>query len=448
MRIHLIAIGGAVMHNLAIVLSRMGNKVTGSDDAINDPAKTNLANEGLLPDKIGFFTENISAEIDIVILGMHARAENPELLEAKKLRLKIVSFPEFIYEISKDKKRVVIAGSHGKTTVTSMIMHVLNVCKMDFDYMVGAKLKGFDTSVKLTTTAPVIILEGDEYLASPLQRESKFMFYKPHIALITGIAWDHINVFPVYSNYVNQFLKFANSIEPNGTLVCCAEDKELQHFSTKLKSDLKVKYYSVPPHKIVNGTTFVHTENGEIALEIFGKHNLMNMEGARLICENLGVPSMKFYEAIKTFEGAANRLQLLYKSEFKIVFKDFAHSPSKVKATVSAVREQFPDMTLVCVLELHTFSSLNEDFLPQYESALDDADVPLIFLDKHAFELKKMPMLSEQKVKDGFKNQAIEIIDNKEELAQKLELLPSQNVCFLFMSSGTFGGFNLNEIAK
>lgn len=319
---------------------------------------------------------------------------------------------------------------------------------MDFDYMVGAKLRGFDTSVKLTESAPVIILEGDEYLASPLQRESKFMFYKPHTALITGIAWDHINVFPVYSDYVNQFLKFANSIESNGTLVWCAEDKELQHISTEFKSDLKVKSYSVPPHKIVNGTTFVSAKNGEVALEIFGKHNLMNMEGARLVCEDLGISTAQFYDAIKTFEGAANRLQLLYKSETKIVYKDFAHSPSKVKATVAAVREQFPDKTLICVLELHTFSSLNEDFLPQYEGALNAADVPLMFLDKHAFELKKMPMLNEQKVKEGFKNQAIEILHTKEELSQKLQLLPKQNVCFLFMSSGTFSGLDLGEIAK
>ncbi|HRN94558.1 MAG: Mur ligase family protein [Chitinophagales bacterium] len=448
MRIHLIAIGGAVMHNLAIVLSRMGNKVTGSDDAINDPAKTNLANEGLLPENLGFFAENISSDIDVVILGMHARSENPELLEAQKLGLKIVSFPEYIFEISKNKKRIVVAGSHGKTTVTSMIMHVLKACGMDFDYMVGAKLRGFDTSVKLTESAPVIILEGDEYLASPLQRESKFMFYKPHTALITGIAWDHINVFPVYSDYVNQFLKFANSIESNGTLVWCAEDKELQHISTEFKSDLKVKSYSVPPHKIVNGTTFVSAKNGEVALEIFGKHNLMNMEGARLVCEDLGISTAQFYDAIKTFEGAANRLQLLYKSETKIVYKDFAHSPSKVKATVAAVREQFPDKTLICVLELHTFSSLNEDFLPQYEGALNAADVPLMFLDKHAFELKKMPMLNEQKVKEGFKNQAIEILHTKEELSQKLQLLPKQNVCFLFMSSGTFSGLDLGEIAK
>lgn len=448
MRIHLIAIGGAVMHNLAIVLSRMGNKVTGSDDAINDPAKTNLANEGLLPENLGFFAENISSDIDVVILGMHARSENPELLEAQKLGLKIVSFPEYIFEISKNKKRIVVAGSHGKTTVTSMIMHVLKACGMDFDYMVGAKLRGFDTSVKLTESAPVIILEGDEYLASPLQRESKFMFYKPHTALITGIAWDHINVFPVYSDYVNQFLKFANSIESNGTLVWCAEDKELQHISTEFKSDLKVKSYSVPPHKIVNGTTFVSAKNGEVALEIFGKHNLMNMEGARLVCEDLGISTAQFYDAIKTFEGAANRLQLLYKSETKIVYKDFAHSPSKVKATVAAVREQFPDKTLICVLELHTFSSLNEDFLPQYEGALNAADVPLMFLNKHAFELKEMPMLNEQKVKEGFKNQAIEILHTKEELSQKLQLLPKQNVCFLFMSSGTFSGLDLGEIAK
>jgi UDP-N-acetylmuramate: L-alanyl-gamma-D-glutamyl-meso-diaminopimelate ligase len=446
MRIHLIAIGGAVMHNIAIVLARQGNRVTGSDDAINDPAKTNLEKEGLLPLRIGFFEENITPDIDVVILGMHARLDNPELVAAQKLGLKIVSFPEYIFEISKNKTRIVVAGSHGKTTVTSMIMHVLKFAGKEFDYMVGAKVKGFDTSVQLTETAPLVVLEGDEYLASPLQPESKFMFYKPHVALITGIAWDHINVFPEYDGYVNQFLKFANSIEPNGTLVWCEEDKELMRISPSFRNDLKQFPYRTPSHEIENGITHLITESEEIQLAIFGKHNLMNIEGARMVCNAIGITNQVFYEAISSFEGAANRLQLVSQNNTKVVYKDFAHSPSKVRATVAAVREQFANWQIIAVLELHTFSSLNENFLPEYKGTLDLADQAFVFLDEHAFALKKMQMLSSEKVKNGFQNQAIEILHNKEDLMGKIKQMPQQEVCFLMMSSGNFGGLNLNEI--
>jgi UDP-N-acetylmuramate: L-alanyl-gamma-D-glutamyl-meso-diaminopimelate ligase len=446
MRIHLIAIGGAVMHNIAIVLARQGNCVTGSDDAINDPAKTNLEKEGLLPLRIGFFEENITPDIDVVILGMHARLDNPELVAAQKLGLKIVSFPEYIFEISKNKTRIVVAGSHGKTTVTSMIMHVLKFAGKEFDYMVGAKVKGFDTSVQLTETAPLVVLEGDEYLASPLQPESKFMFYKPHVALITGIAWDHINVFPEYDGYVNQFLKFANSIEPNGTLVWCEEDKELMRISPSFRNDLKQFPYRTPSHEIENGITHLITESEEIQLAIFGKHNLMNIEGARMVCNAIGITNQVFYEAISSFEGAANRLQLVSQNNTKVVYKDFAHSPSKVRATVAAVREQFANWQIIAVLELHTFSSLNENFLPEYKGTLDLADQAFVFLDEHAFALKKMQMLSSEKVKNGFQNQAIEILHNKEDLMGKIKQMPQQEVCFLMMSSGNFGGLNLNEI--
>ncbi|MFN8293231.1 MAG: Mur ligase family protein [Chitinophagales bacterium] len=447
MRIHLIAIGGAVMHNIAIVLSRQGNQVTGSDDAINDPAKTNLEKERLLPQRIGFYEDNISPDIEVVILGMHARANNPELLKAQQLGIKIVSFPEYVFEISKHKKRVVIAGSHGKTTVTSMIMHVLKFAGLEFDYMVGARVKGFDTSVKLSETAPITILEGDEYLASPLQPESKFMFYHPHIALITGIAWDHINVFPEYDGYVHQFLKFTNSIEPNGTLVWCEEDEELMRISTDFRSDLAQFPYRTPSHEIEQGTTQLITPQGEVELLVFGKHNLMNLEGARLVCAALGVTSEVFYQAIKSFEGAANRLQLVSRNNHKTVYKDFAHSPSKVRATVAAVKEQFADSQLVAVLELHTFSSINETFLPQYKGALDAADTAIVFLDEHAFKLKNMTLLEGAKVKAGFQNSSIEILHTKEALLERLQAQQqSQHTCFLLMSSGTFGGMDLNRI--
>lgn len=443
MKIHLIAIGGAVMHNIAIVLARQGNIVTGSDDAINDPAKTNLEKEGLLPKQIGFFEKNISADIDVVILGMHARLDNPELKAAQRLGLKIVSFPEYVFELSKEKKRVVIAGSHGKTSVTSMVMHVLKHAEINFDYMVGAKVEGFDTSVKFSQNADVIILEGDEYLASPLQKESKFMFYKPHIALITGVAWDHINVFPVYENYVTQFLKFSNSIEQNGTLVWCGEDAELKKMSSKFRSDLRQFPYCIPKHEVKNGITYLLTQNEKLALSVFGNHNLMNIEGARLVCNALNVTDSVFYKAISSFKGAANRLQLIFKNEQKIIFKDFAHSPSKVQATVNAVRAQFPEKKLIAVLELHTFSSLNENFLPEYRSTLDAADVPLVFLDAHAFSLKKMELLDDKKVIAGFQNNTIKIIHSKEELLKKLCAVLQENVCLLLMSSGSFGGINI-----
>lgn len=446
MRIHLIAIGGAVMHNLAIVLARQGNIVTGSDDAINDPAKSNLAKEGLLPNKIGFFAENITADIDVVILGMHARVDNPELIAAQKLGLNIKSFPEYIFEISRNKTRVVVAGSHGKTTVTSMIMHVLKFAGKDFDYMVGAKVKGFNTSVKLTESAPLIVLEGDEYLASPLQPESKFMFYKPHVAIITGIAWDHINVFPEYNGYVNQFIKFANSIEANGTLVWCEEDDELKRIAQSFRSDLNKTVYRTPSHVIKNGVTHLITDNGEVELAVFGKHNLMNIEGAKMVCHAIGISNQVFHQAIRSFEGAANRLQLVSINGTKVVYKDFAHSPSKVRATVAAVREQFAHRKIIAVLELHTFSSLNENFLPEYKGTLDFADHAIVFLDEHAFALKKMPMLSPEKVKNGFQNQSIKILHNKENLIETLKQFPQQEVCFLMMSSGNFGGLDLNEV--
>jgi UDP-N-acetylmuramate: L-alanyl-gamma-D-glutamyl-meso-diaminopimelate ligase len=446
MRIHFIAIGGAVMHNLAIVLSRQGHTVSGSDDIINDPAKSHLEQEGLLPPKIGFFEENISPQIDVVILGMHARLDNPELLAAQKMGLKIVSFPEFIYEISKNKKRVVIAGSHGKTTITAMVMHVLQQAGVDFDYLVGAKVIGFDTSVKLTENAPLVVLEGDEYLASPIQPESKFIFYRPHLALLSGISWDHINVFPSYQNYVQQFLKFINTIEPNGVLVWCREDAELRNLSQQFRGDLHLRPYGSPSYRIQNGITQLLTENGEVDLAIFGKHNLLNVEGARAICASLGIDSRQFYDAVKSFRGAANRLQLVYKSETKIVFKDFAHSPSKVSATLSAVREQFPDKKIVAVLELHTFSSLNRDFLPQYKGTLDLADFAIVFLDEHALLAKNIKMLDADCIHSSFKKQYLEIAFNQDELRQKLEGLPQTDVCYLFMSSGNFGGLDLSLV--
>ncbi len=365
MKFHFIAIGGAVMHNLAIVLKRKGNVVTGSDDKIDDPAKTNLYKDGILPTRIGFYADNVTPDIDAIILGMHARADNPELLKAQELGLKIYSFPEYLYEFSKNKQRVVIAGSHGKTSITAMVMHVLKENDFSFDYMVGAKVNGFDTSVKLSD-APIIVLEGDEYLASAIEREPKFMFYKPNAALISGVAWDHINVFPEYESYVEQFKKFAYSMQEWGFLTWFEDDEELKKIFNTYDAKVRTRPYNTHPHKIRGNVTFLQTDFGEIPLRIFGDHNLQNIAGARNLCNELGVFDEDFYRAISTFEGAANRLQFVGRNNDTAIYKDFAHSPSKVKATVKAMKQQFDGAALVAVFELHTFSSLNKEFLTQY----------------------------------------------------------------------------------
>jgi UDP-N-acetylmuramate: L-alanyl-gamma-D-glutamyl-meso-diaminopimelate ligase len=436
------------MHNLAIVLRRKGNIVTGSDDKIADPAKSNLEREGILPKKIGFFSENITADIDSVILGMHARIDNPELLRAQELGLKIYSFPEYVYEVSKNKQRVVVAGSHGKTSITSMIMHVMRECNMEFDYMVGAKVQGFDTSVKLTETAPVIILEGDEYLASPLHLESKFMYYKPHAALITGVAWDHINVFPVYDDYVQQFKKFAYSVEKWGFLTWYEEDEELRRIFNDYDEKVRTRPYNTHPYIIRGNITYLQTDFGEISLKVFGEHNLQNISGAKNICNELGISADLFYRAISTFEGAANRLQLIGQNAQTVIYKDFAHSPSKLKATVGAMKEQFVNKKLVAVMELHTFSSLNEDFLTEYEGAMDKADVPIVFYDIETFAQKKMSVLSADLVKQSFGDNRLQIFTDKESLQQFLLKQQWANANLLLMTSGTFGGLKIDELTS
>lgn len=448
MNIHFIAIGGAVMHNLAIVLRRKGHQVTGSDDKIVDPARTSLEKEGIMPAQIGFFPENIKPDLDAVILGMHARADNPELIKAQELGLKIYSFPEYLYEVSKNKKRVVIAGSHGKTTITSMVMHVLKECGYDFDYMVGAKVKGFDTGVKITESAPLIILEGDEYLASPISRESKFMFYKPHAALITGVAWDHVNVFPDYGEYVNQFRKFANSVEPGGFLTWFAEDEELKKIFSDDSAGVRRVSYNTHPHEIRGNTTFLKTAKGEYALKVFGEHNLQNISGAKNLCNELGVKDEDFYKAISTFEGAANRLQFMGRNEQTVIYKDFAHSPSKLKATVHAMKQQFSTQPLVAVMELHTFSSLNKDFLAQYEDTMNEADIPVVFYDRETFEHKKMPVLDEAFVKQSFRNTRLNIFTDAGSLKNFLLNQNWKNKNLLLMTSGNFAGMNLDQLTQ
>lgn len=449
MRVHLIAIGGSAMHNMALALHEKGFHVTGSDDEINEPSKSRLEKKGLLPSQIGWFPEKITSDIDAVILGMHARADNPELVRAKELGLKIYSYPEYIYEATKDKTRIVIGGSHGKTTITAMILHVLNYNKMDTDFMVGAQLEGFDTMVKLTKEAKVAVIEGDEYLASPIDRRPKFHLYHPNIALLSGIAWDHINVFPTFDIYVDQFTQFVNLIEPNGSLVYCSEDKELVKVAEKSGSANQVKKfpYSVPPNKIVDGTTYLLVNGKEIPLLIFGDHNLMNLNGARMVCNQVGISDEQFYQAIQSFKGAAKRLELVHKQSNFNFYKDFAHSPSKLKATTAAVKQQFGGRYIVACMELHTFSSLTEEFLNEYKGAMNTADEAIVYYNPHTIAHKKLKPITEEQVLKAFARKDLRVFTESAALIEYLKAKKWNNSVLLMMSSGNFDGVDFKSLA-
>ncbi len=447
MKIHLIATGGAAMHNLALALHQNGHQVTGSDDEIYNPAKERLAAAGILPAEMGWFTDKITADLDFIILGMHARKDNPELLKAQELGLKIYSYPEFIYQHAKDKKRVVIAGSHGKTTTTSMIMHVLAYFKKDFDYLVGAQLEGFNLMVKLSD-APIMIIEGDEYLSSPIDLVPKIHHYKPDIAIITGIAWDHMNVFPTYQNYVEQFDIFIKTInQPNGQLFYYKNDKDLSQISGK--ATFKKQPYEAFNHLVKKNKTYLITENNEeIPLSVFGDHNLANMKAAYLACMEIGISSAEFYEAIQSFKGAAKRLQTLCETPYSIAYLDFAHAPSKVKATTAAVKSQYKDRKLVACLELHTYSSLNKAFLPQYQGTMEEADVAVVFFNEHTLTMKKMPPLSIEEVKTFFGNPNLLVFTDNVLFTDFLNKQNFNNQNLLLMTSGTFMGLDLKVLAE
>ncbi len=446
MRVHFIAIGGAAMHNLALALHHKGYLVTGSDDEIKEPSLSRLRNAGLLPEKEGWFPEKLNNRPDAVILGMHARIDNPELLAAKELGLKVYSFPEYFYEQSKEKLRVVIGGSHGKTSITSMILHVLRENNKDFDYMVGSTVAGFDTMVRLTETAPVIILEGDEYLSSPIDRRPKFHLYQAHIGLISGIAWDHINVFPTFENYVEQFAIFANGIPKGGSLIWFNEDRELQKIASELADGVNQIAYGAPQYRIENGKSVVIAEGKEYELQIFGKHNLCNLEGAREVCKLLGVTIENFYNAASTFSGAGRRLELVKATSDKAIYRDFAHSPSKLKATVAAVKEQFPERKLVACMELHTFSSLSENFLEQYAGSMNDADVPVVYFNPQTIAHKKLAPISEEQVAKAFDNNNLVVFTDQEAMRNHIQNSFTSNSVLLMMSSGTFDGLDLHKI--
>ena len=445
MKTHFIAIGGSAMHNLAIALKDKGYQVTGSDDAIFEPSKSRLERKGIFPAELGWFPEKLTSDIDAVILGMHAHADNPELARAKELGLKIYSYPEFLYEQSKEKTRVVIGGSHGKTTITSMILHVLNFHQKDIDYMVGAQLEGFDCMVKITNDNDFMILEGDEYLSSPIDLRSKFLLYQPNIALISGIAWDHINVFKTFDDYVEQFRKFVASITPGGVLVYNEEDAEVVKVVESAENYFRKIPYHTPDYEIVNGIVNLKTDMGEIPLSVFGKHNLLNMEGARFICSQLGIMEEEFYEAIMSFKGASKRLEKVERQDGGLLYKDFAHAPSKVKATVAAFAEQFSKTETFGFLELHTYSSLNPVFLEQYDHAMDGLDNAVVFYSEDALKIKRMEPISPELIKEKFKNQNLRVFTNAEDLHKYWETLDKSKGAFLMMSSGNFGGLDLTK---
>ena len=448
MRVHFISIGGSVMHQLAIALHKKGYLVTGTDDEIFEPARSNLEKEGLLPKQIGWQPSLITSEIDAIILGMHAKSDNPELLKAQELGLTIYSFPEYIFHESRDKKRVVVGGSHGKTTTTAMIMHVLKQLNRDFDYLVGAKLEGFSQSVNITN-APVIICEGDEYPASALERKPKFHFLFPHVAILTGIAWDHINVFPTFPFYLEQFVIFINKIEIGGVLIYNASDPVLKELvEANLRSDIRYQPYGVPEHTIRDGKTKVTIEGITGQLKVFGNHNLMNLNAAFLACRELGVSVTDFIQAIASFTGAAKRLELLASNQSTNVYRDFAHAPSKVKATIEAVKQQYPDRQLIAVLELHTYSSLNEEFMKQYNGALDKADQAIVFYSKHALELKRMPDLPAEKVIEGFQKEGLLVMNSKEVLYEWLQKQTYNQTNLVLMSSGNYDGLDMLTFAN
>lgn len=448
MNIHFIAIGGAAMHNLALALHQKGYQITGSDDTIHDPSKSRLEAKGLLPEAFGWFPDKVSTAIDAIILGMHAKADNPELLKAQELGLKIYSYPEFLYEQSKHKTRVVIGGSHGKTSITSMILHVLHYHSKEVDYMVGAQLEGFETMVHLTEDNEFIVLEGDEYLSSPIDRRPKFHLYKPNIALLSGIAWDHINVFPTFENYVEQFKIFVDSITNGGAMVYNEEDIEVKKVVEESTNHIKKYAYRTPEYSIEDGTTFLDTSDGKLPLEIFGKHNLQNLAGAKWICQHMGIDEDDFYEAIASFKGASKRLEKIVDHNSTVVFKDFAHSPSKVEATTNAVKEQYGDRTVLACLELHTYSSLNADFLKEYKGALDAADKAVVFYSPHAVEIKKLEEVSKDQIANAFERDDLIIYTDPVEFKEFLFSQELANTAVLLMSSGNYGGLDFNEMTN
>lgn len=448
MKVHFIAIGGSAMHNLALALNHKGYEVSGSDDEIFEPSKSRLNSKGLLPAQMGWNPDNITTDLDYVILGMHARKDNPELLKAQELGVPVLSYPEFIYQQSKDKTRVVIAGSHGKTTISAMILHVLHYHNHDCDFMIGAQLEGFDTMVKLTHENEFILLEGDEYLSSPIDLRPKFLHYKPNIALLSGIAWDHVNVFPTFEDYTKQFDLLLESIEPGGVVIYNETDQEVQTVVNNTKNEVKKFPYALPDYEVSDGQANLITEEGMVPLSVFGKHNMNNLEGARWICSQMGINDEQFYEAITSFKGAARRLETINNSNGIEAFRDFAHAPSKVKATVEAVKESYPNKRVIACLELHTFSSLNINFMDQYAGSMDSADVSFVYFNPQVVAHKKLPELNVADIQQKFGNSNIKVFDNNNPLIETIKENLAKDDVLLIMSSGSFDGIDWKKVIE
>jgi len=447
MKIHLIAVGGSAMHNMALALQELGHEVTGSDDEIYDPARSRLEAKGLLPREIGWNPDRISDQLDAVILGMHARIDNPELLRAQELKIPVYSYPEYVYKESVHKKRLVVAGSHGKTSTTAMILHVLAKLNINTDYLVGAQLKGYDTMVRLTD-APIIVLEGDEYLSSPIERVPKIHFYKPHVTIITGIAWDHINVFPTFENYVDQFRQYIEMIEDDGSLIYYQGDAVLKELAEQSTNNIRKTAYDTAACEVVNNQTILHDGAKRIPLKIFGEHNLQNLEAARLLCKEIGITSQQFYEAVKDFEGAAKRLQRLGESDQSAVYLDFAHAPSKVAATIKAFKHQYKERSLMACFELHTFSSLNKDFLGHYEDTMAPADEAIVFYSPHTLKMKKLPYIDTEEVLKAFNHRNCKVFTDKDKLFAYLMAKNWDRTNLLLMTSGKFNGMDLPTLTE
>ena len=435
------------MHNLAIILKKKGFCVSGSDDEIFEPSRSRLLEHNILPAEAGWNPDKIDLNIDFVILGMHARKDNPELLRAIELGIRIYSYPEYIYEMTRNKKRAVISGSHGKTTITAMIMHTLNYHNFRFDYLVGAKIEGMDFMVGLSDDSEAAILEGDEYFSSPLDPAPKFLHYLPDIALISGIAWDHINVYPTFEEYTDQFRSLIRKIEPDGFLIYNADDVHLKKIVKSIRKDIKAIPYSAHPYENDNGTINLLFNNDKIPVMIFGEHNMQNINGARFVCNQLGIKDSQFYEAISTFKGAAKRLQLIGSNDYTSIYNDFAHSPSKLEATVRAVKTHFPGRALVACMELHTFSSLNKNFLSNYKGTMDLADVPIVYFYPDTLVHKRLDMLDEDEVRAAFGLKGLMVVTEPNELVAELTSMNWKDRNLLMMSSGNFSGIDINELA-
>jgi UDP-N-acetylmuramate: L-alanyl-gamma-D-glutamyl-meso-diaminopimelate ligase len=448
MNFHFIAIGGAVMHNLAIALHKKGYKVSGSDDEIFEPSRSRLQEHGLLPEKEGWDPDRVHADLDAIILGMHARKTNPELKKAQELGIRIYSFPEYLFEQSRNKKRIVIGGSHGKTTITAMVMHVLRDLKKDFDYMVGSQIEGFETMVKLSEDAPCIILEGDEYLSSPIDRIPKFHQYYPHMTLLSGIAWDHMNVFRTFETYKKQFGKFLRIATGGGKVYYFDGDPVLGEVVDKSHWSLLKIPYGEHPHRIEDGRFVLETKYGTVPLILFGKHNMQNIQGALLICRDLGVEDHQFYDSIQNFKGAARRQQLLANGNGRVVYLDFAHAPTTVKATINAFKETYRDRKIVACLELHTFSSLNMEYIPHYKGSLEAADKAMVYFNPAVVKRKRLPPLSPEDIKLQFDKEGLVVYNDSSQLEKDLRSLDDSTCLLLIMTSGNFSGIDLNKLAK